>query len=158
MIKTLLLTTTMLASTLLSAQAGFSAAGGDVSGPIGSMSYSIGQIDFNYYSSSEFSINEGVQQPFEWFAVISVNEFSTESAISLYPNPTKGELLVSIKNTPGPVLVKVYDSLGKLIISNTLTSIQNRMDLSALSNGSYYAHFIGAEGKTNEIFKVVKTN
>ncbi|MGB4204111.1 MAG: T9SS type A sorting domain-containing protein [Bacteroidales bacterium] len=49
------------------AQQGIVAAGGDATGAGGSMSYSIGQIDYLAYTSAQGSINPGVQQT--WFIV-----------------------------------------------------------------------------------------
>jgi hypothetical protein len=46
------------------AQQGNVAAGGDATGAGGSMSYSIGQVDYLYHSSDQGSLNFGLQQPF----------------------------------------------------------------------------------------------
>jgi len=51
-------------ATTLSAQQGNIATGGDATGTGGSMSYSIGQVDYLYHSSDQGSLNFGLQQPF----------------------------------------------------------------------------------------------
>ncbi len=60
-----------LASTI-SAQQGNVAAGGDATGTGGSMSYSIGQVDYLVYSSPQGSLSLGLQQ--SWFTVPLVLE------------------------------------------------------------------------------------
>lgn len=56
----------------LLAQQGNVAAGGDATGTGGSMSYSIGQVDYLVYSSSQGSLSLGLQQT--WFTVPEVLE------------------------------------------------------------------------------------
>jgi hypothetical protein len=46
------------------AQQGFVAAGGDINGN-GSVSFSVGQFDYNNYNNTSYFIIEGIQQPFE---------------------------------------------------------------------------------------------
>lgn len=54
---------------LANAQSNIVAGGGDASGSTGSVSYSIGQIDFQYRSSADYSVSEGVQQTYSFKAI-----------------------------------------------------------------------------------------
>lgn len=49
----------------LNAQSGIVAVGGDVSASSGSLSYSVGQIDYEVVSNSNGTLIQGLQQPFE---------------------------------------------------------------------------------------------
>ncbi|MGB4204529.1 MAG: T9SS type A sorting domain-containing protein, partial [Bacteroidales bacterium] len=61
-------------------QQGNVAAGGDASGAGGSMSYSIGQIDYLSYSSAQGSISLGLQQT--WFLVPEILEIPSMTIIA----------------------------------------------------------------------------
>lgn len=54
------------------AQQGFVATGGDAASGAGSVSYSVGQIDYNVYSNSSNLIIEGLQQPYS-LSVVSIS-------------------------------------------------------------------------------------
>ncbi len=53
---------------------------------------------------------------------------------SIYPNPTKN--IVYFKNLPNNAKIKVFDSAGKLMISD-IRSKMNSLDVSSLTNGTY---------------------
>lgn len=65
------------------------------------------------------------------------------SAISLYPNPTTGELFIN--GLPGAVQVEVMDVTGRLVQRERFTSngATQRMDLGALQSGQYAIIFRG---------------
>lgn len=139
-------------------QAGLSAGGGNASSTGASVSFTIGQLDFVSQSNNNGSFNQGVQQPFEWFTIVSIDEATSIDGLSIFPNPTRGEIFVNLNTAKDKVVVRVYDALGKFIFSQTLNNPQNRMELGALANGAYYIHFNSENGLQNEVIKVIKTN
>ena len=56
-----------LCSLWMYAQQGFVTVGGDSKNAAGSVSFSVGQLDFNYYSNANNLVIEGLQQPIEIF-------------------------------------------------------------------------------------------
>lgn len=68
-------------SATLMAQQGNVAAGGDVTGSGGCMSYSVGQIDYLRYSSDQGSLSLGLQQV--WFGSTIVVPPNYESHIKI---------------------------------------------------------------------------
>jgi hypothetical protein len=66
---------------------------------------------------------------------VSVPELANASAdVQIYPNPTRGELLIDAKGTQISS-VEVYDLPGKLVM--TAGAAVNKMDLTSLNNGVY---------------------
>jgi hypothetical protein len=158
MTKTTTLIFFLLSSLLTMSQAGLSAGGGNASNAGASVSYTIGQLDYVNQSNSNGSFNQGVQQPFEFFTIVSIEEAGSIEGLSIYPNPTRGEIFVNLNTAKEKVVLRVYDALGKFIFTQTLSTPQNRLELGALANGAYYIHFNSENGKQNEVIKIIKTN
>jgi hypothetical protein len=142
-------------SSLISfAQQNTLAAGADASSAEGSISYSIGQIDFSNVSSSNGSVNQGVQQPFEFF-VLSVLEYGNENSFSIFPNPTNEILNISQSFFSEKIEMRLLDMSGRIVLSDQLNAPQHQIDLRTLSQGVYNLTLI----KNNQIltsFKVIK--
>jgi hypothetical protein len=142
-------------SSLISfAQQNTLAAGANASSAEGSISYSIGQIDFSNVSSSSGSVNQGVQQPFEFF-VSSVLEFGNENSFSIFPNPTNEVLNISQSFFSEKIEMRLFDMSGRLVLSDQLNAPQHQIDLRILSQGVYNLTLI----ENNQIltsFKVIK--
>ena len=81
------LTLVLQSYSLLFAQQGSVAAGGDASGAGGSMSFSIGQVDFQVYSGAQGSLSLGIQQGFASIPGVPENLVISSTTIS------SGELL-----------------------------------------------------------------
>lgn len=65
----------------------------------------------------------------------STEENMTEQpAFDFYPNPSWS--LIQFRNLTGNVKVTIYDSKGKILITETITN--NMLDISSLSSGVYY--------------------
>lgn len=82
-----------------------------------------------------------------------LSDYSNNSgSIKLYPNPTKGEIHLSINNfSKNDALIKVYNVLGELMLSKNVTfnlSQQNTtLNLSGFQKGLYFLHIGNAEDK-----------
>lgn len=76
----------------------------------------------------------------------------TNSVVSIYPNPSNGEL--TIKNAAVNDNVTVYDIRGLLVFSSKITEMnETKIDLSSLSNGSYFVKISGES--TNAIQQLI---
>jgi hypothetical protein len=69
---------------------------------------------------------------------------------SLYPNPTNG--LITIQSEEKISNIKIYNSLGQLMISNVF---KNSIDISNLKPGVYFLNAFGING-TQGIVKIIK--
>ncbi len=85
-------------------------------------------------------------------AAADPNEVSIEE-ISLYPNPTSGDLSIDIPKDG--ISVQIFDSMGKLVRSaENLNSGTHRLDISELANGLFSVRFSGTG--INKTIKITK--
>ena len=76
--------------------------------------------------------------------------------MSIYPNPTKGKLVIDLRNNFNNVStlqLNLLDSSGKLILCKKLEPITT-LDLSSYPSGLYFIHFINLNEAVS--FKIVK--
>lgn len=127
----------LLASTNVYSQSVLSSGGGFSKSQTGSISTSVGQVFSKQIFNDKNSLKEGVLQ-------ISKKESSNlntliERKITLYPNPSNSYVNISI---PYEMIKKttfiLYDNLGKVIQRGYFYLIENKLDVSDLSNGIYY--------------------
>lgn len=86
---------------------------------------------------------------FQVLGTLSVNEFEA-SSITLYPNPTQGNV-INIKRPNNNALdYKVVNLLGQTISSGTLTD--NQVDVSEISSGTYFLILSGEQGSLTKKF------
>jgi len=84
-------------------------------------------------------------------ASLKLQEITDSQEIVLYPNPvTSTATIVGAVNET----VHVYDMNGKTMLTKTITSENETLDLSALAPGVYYARAIGLEKKS--VMKIIK--
>lgn len=75
----------------------------------------------------------------EFIAPLAINTF-TESNITMYPNPAKNQVMISLDNTNEVIAkVNVIDMLGKQVIRlNKVNEVTKSIDLSTLNSGIYF--------------------
>ncbi|MCS6935595.1 MAG: PKD domain-containing protein [Chitinophagales bacterium] len=70
-----------------------------------------------------------------------IDDVSFANSISLVPNPTNGQITISISDNDGPVNIKVYNVIGSELKSFTAdvagSTFSRSYDLSDLPNGTY---------------------
>ncbi|MBW1294938.1 CAP domain-containing protein [Aquimarina litoralis] len=81
-------------------------------------------------------------QVFGYGNTLSINEFQTEKEeIVMHPNPTKGNLNISLKNTnKQKVFLTIYDVNGKVVYNDQIKNHQDdfKVSFEHLPNGMYY--------------------
>ena len=83
--------------------------------------------------------------------VTSANSWENEEW-EVYPNPSKGLINIRLGNMSEEVRMKVYDLNGKLQKSGILMESLNKVDLSALSEGTYIVSLEkGGDVKTKKL-------
>ena len=91
--------------------------GGDAEGSNGSISYSIGQVVYTSATGSNGSINQGVQQPYNFDVITGIEH--TEIELSIYPNPTIGQVNLSIADSrTQEYSLQLFDATGRLLIAD----------------------------------------
>ncbi len=144
--------------TTLFAQQGAIAAGGDASGPGGTVSFSIGQACYTSASGSANSLNEGIQQPYE-ISVTGIDENAEAIILTaiVYPSPATDKFTLKIK-TPDlqNLSYGLYDATGRLISQSKIESEETMIEASQLA----VAHYFLTVFDTNRIiktFQIIKT-
>ncbi len=82
-------------------------------------------------------------------AVISVaagiTPVSNTLAFSVYPNPSKGQLILQLNQIGNGTSVKVENVLGQTMLNKVVTDLQTQLDLSSFSSGVYLVEIVQGE-------------
>ena len=132
------------------------ASGGEASGSGGTASYSVGQVAYSNVSNSNGYINEGVQQPFEFFAVGTNSNTAIQLSYSLFPNPTASAIYLNVENRSMDNLsFQLYDITGKLLLNQKITSSQTPIQMGGFENANYMLT-VTDNNKEVQTFKIIK--
>ncbi len=145
-----------LGTTTLLSQSNITASGGDGSGSGGTISYSVGQIDYIEAVGSGGSANLGVQQPYEIF-VLGTDEFpNIVVEISTFPNPTTSNITIQLdsQNFEEPNY-RLFDLYGRLLDSQSIKQDFTMVSMEHLSTAVYYLH-ICDKNNSLKSFKIIK--
>lgn len=85
-------------------------------------------------------------------STLSTSEFYSDT-LMISPNPSNG--IVNINNMTESLKVEVFDTLGRLVLTQQVSPEHNSIDLSNNSEGIY---LIKAEGKTSQVVKKLILN
>jgi hypothetical protein len=61
-----------------------------------------------------------------------------EAALNIYPNPTNGLLNIDLKEENNGAVVEITDAVGKVVLSEKLSSQQSVINVQYLNNGIYF--------------------
>lgn len=154
--KTIALFLFCLALTGLKAQQGATATGGNASGSGGTASYSIGQVSYINITNSNGYINEGVQQPYEFFTVGITENNNINLSYSVYPNPTASTVNLKVENTSLENLsYQLYDISGKLLINQKITSNITSITMGNFASANYLLK-VTDNNKEVQTIKIIK--
>ena len=82
----------------------------------------------------------------KWGANTQITEVSQKSALSVYPNPVKDVLNISLNGSSSTIRVSVMDLTGKELIQKTISNNKAQIDVSGLSQGIYVVHCKTSDG------------
>lgn len=115
-------------------------------------------------STGNFSDNESYSIYNEETGMLAENTTALKSIadnigihkITIYPNPTRGQLVVQINNLPAEVNSRliVYDLSGRTVLQEQNISEYTNVDLSNSPGGSYIMKIIS--GELIKEFKIIK--
>jgi hypothetical protein len=131
------------------AQTATVAANGNATGPGGSMSYSILQVD--YFKAA--GLSNPIQSAFEISTVTGIEVSNINLDIKVYPNPVTDYVILTMDNTKG-MQYKVFDVIGNLLYNKQVTENITNINMHVPS-GIYFISI--SNGNTDiKTFKVVK--
>lgn len=117
----------------------FSAQSQEVVLTSGEKEHSIGQV---FYTEN----NGGIQIPIESENTLIINKLTKYLDIIVYPNPTKGDLMIE---AIGDNLFKLFDLSGKMIRKKIIRN-KDSFCLEGLPKGTYLLKH------KNKVFKIIK--
>lgn len=156
LIKFLTLVSIFLVTKNANAQSAILASGGKGTSIDGSVSFSIGQVDYFNFSNSTNAINLGVQQPREFFTV-GVNQLQeTTININVFPNPTESNCNLNLEKTMSQKYdYQLFEISGKLVFSGIAEEGENNIPMENLSAAVYVLKVFG-NNTIIQTFKIIK--
>jgi hypothetical protein len=146
----------ILLTSITKAQESANSSGGNAIGSGGTVSYSIGQVDFNSNSGSSGSVAQGVQHAYEIFTV-GINETTLNISLTAYPNPTTDNLTLQINDYKNEKLTyQLFDIQGKLITNGQVISKQTIINTVSLQSATYFIHLVNNDKTKVQSFKIIK--
>jgi hypothetical protein len=110
------------------AQQAMLTSGGVASGSGGSVSCSVGQIVYTSNTGPGGSVNQGMQEAYE-IIPLEIKKTVLTSSLSVFPNPVKDKLILSITNFNNEKLVyQLFDVQGQLVMSKRIDDNQTEIN------------------------------
>jgi hypothetical protein len=88
-------------------------------------------------------------------ASVGIKENSFSGNVLISPNPTNGLLNINFNTIPHNTKIEVYNSIGALVLTETMSNKNNTINVSELSSGIYYMKVL-EENNVVAVKKVVK--
>jgi len=131
--------------------------GGDIFDTGGSVSYSIGQIDYTTNVGANGTISQGVQQPYEISVITAINASDKiELNANIYPNPTIDIILLTInKNKLENCSYQLFDNCGKILESKKISICTIEITMQQYASAIYYLKIINNKEEI-KTFKIIK--
>lgn len=86
-------------------------------------------------------------------SAVGMVEYDLGASVNLFPNPSNGNMFVTFaENTT----IEIFDVLGNVVFSQEIVTNNEELDLSALSNGSYYARISNDKNSVTKNIIIVK--
>jgi hypothetical protein len=140
----------------VSAQQSANTTGKNVSQNNTTISYSIGEVYYNTTTTLSSVITQGIQQPYEIYLISGIVNEKDVQLITAFPNPTSSTIKIVTQDTKIDGLnYKLYDLLGKEILSGDITSNQTELDLNNLMPAVYFIK-VFRYNSTIKYFKIIK--
>jgi len=83
----------------------------------------------------------------------SINESVVNLSYSFFPNPASDALFIKLNKHETSLKIIVFNAIGQQVFSSDLNELENKIDVSAFSNGGY---FIQLMNENKEIIQVEK--
>ncbi|MBP1663704.1 MAG: Protein of unknown function precursor [Bacteroidetes bacterium] len=133
------------------------ASGGNTGSASGSVSYSVGQVFYTTAFSTNGSVAEGVQQPFEISVLSGLEDVSgIDLFYSVYPNPTSGKLTLKIeKIETNQFAYQLFDVNGKMLRNDRLKESETNIEMFEFISSTYFLK-VTKDKKEVKLFKIIK--
>ncbi|HPR74309.1 MAG TPA: T9SS type A sorting domain-containing protein [Bacteroidales bacterium] len=141
---------------VVQAQHGTLSSGGDASGSGGTVTYSVGQVAWKFYTGENGSVIQGVQQPYEISVISRIDDYDISLNYAVYPNPTRGALMLDIDETDFTGLkYQLFSLAGIMCEEKNIETAVTEINLGTYPSGTYLLRVIKAQIQIR-LFKIVK--
>lgn len=136
MLRAGLLWTCVSITFIVRGQQAISTTGDESMGSGGTVSWTVGQVDYEATLATGGSVQRGVQQPYEWL-VTSAPE-AQMPVVSVWPNPAVDAVMVSWEAPlPAPAYYALYSGSGALVQQGGVAGTTVTVPLAAQASGTY---------------------
>lgn len=127
------------AITGLQAQTVITSAGASASGGGGSVSFTVGQIVYTTIFSGNYSVAQGVQQPYEISVITGIEKAGGISLdIIVYPNPASDIIRLKTGDYETTHLrYRLYDNMGRLLLTGKVDNNETSIAIGQLKPAAY---------------------
>jgi hypothetical protein len=133
----LLLALTIWVNAPVYTQSNTLSSGGEANGTGGTVSFSVGQIDYIQSSGSGGSVNQGVQQTYSIEEENNLNELGKSIALTVGPNPSTDWLSIQSAETTD-LFFFITDANGKIILEKCPLLHSQQINMQEWSQGMYF--------------------
>lgn len=129
---------------------------GDYSdGSSGQLSWTLGDLAIETYSSGDVSLTQGFQQPsYEVITTFESHDYSFVTRV--YPVPSSDVITVEFGEILNDLEVVLYNLQGEIVLSRQVESETITLDLNYLSPSEYILKIINKENNLIKSYKIVK--
>jgi hypothetical protein len=114
-------------------------AGSEANGTGGSVSLSVGQVDYIQLNTPIGSVYQGVQQPYQIDITNTIEETGNQVSLSAFPNPTVDELWLSVSGgSVEDLTYTLLDNRGRMFITGVVRGERTRIPIEGLSMAVYF--------------------
>ncbi len=139
------------------AQEALLTSGADIKTTNGSVSFSVGQMDYVMISTNAGSISQGVQHPYEIYISPSTDDMAFSNLkCTVYPNPTTNFLTLAVENINIKGLsYQLTDSRGRLLRDAPILDAKTTLAMQYYTSAVYFLQ-VNEKNKVIQTFKIIK--
>lgn len=119
------------------------------------LEWTLGEVTIETYSQSNDQLTQGFHQT--RLLITSLNEHALMGDISVFPNPTTGQLNIVFPASNKDFSIHVFDASGRLLITKQISNANAIINLSNYANGTYFLHVNTTDAGAMKAFKILKT-
>jgi hypothetical protein len=138
------------------AQESLNSSGGVISSLDGSINQSIGQMFNSPINDSNEIIYQGVQYAID-LTSLGTDSHQFELSVMAFPNPSTSELNLQISKVNSDDLsYKMYNLLGQLVKSSSISAEKTKINIENLPNAMYQLNVFSNNKNLIKSFKIIK--
>ena len=146
-------------SLCLQAQFRTVSSGGDVSNNSGSVSFTLGLVDYVNVDNNSGSISQGVQVPGLFTSDVNnldiADQILLNKKLIVFPNPATDYIFIKSAGFTQQLKYQLYNLMGSILDQGLILQDETRLPIYPYAVGSYFLSIQNTEGEIKR-FKVIK--